>query len=655
MRRASVVMVFAVVAACASRAQAQPVSTYPCSPSDPPAKFTTQVLPPGQMALSATAAVSVTVANCSGSTWAQTTAGGQGHKLVPQVPLGDPTWGITHVSLPSNVPTGHAVTLAFAVTAPAATGSYVFQWAIADGSNEGTAVKPYSPPALIGVGTPVSCPGALLVRDLPVDARATLQACIDATPSGHTLELPPGVYTLEDQLKMTRTMTLRTQGLAGNQRTCGLGSSPACARLKAAQYFPAGDESTHGLIQMVYIAPQEITLDHIVLDGNDAVRDPHEYWLLNPTLYYIANGGKFFHNAFVNTVAAQALGVVGTDNVIAYNAFLNSGYHFGFAAPTTYSDALFVHGQRNMVVYNVVQDATDVGIIFFGAGGTQAWYNSVVHSDPLDAAFGGLVLYWGLVNQIPDVNPYDYTGADIGWNYVNCNHRCNVAADVGGGAWSDKHPNLIGGRFHHNRIKRGLQGVSVGREHPTSTAPMLYDHNVVTESGGYATPAGWPVASTGTFNVTPNSNALLGSGNVPAVPDQSHDWPDLGFMFLTSNLANTPPFQLERKGSVDQTTCQVVRGWACSEWSYFSPIEVHVYMDGPFGQGGVFAGSTWAELDRPDLAAADVCAGSSNHGFAWTVPAKARDGQPHTLYFYGVSSGGYPLTGSPVTVHCSAD
>ncbi len=64
--------------------------------------------------------------NTGNTTWS--TAGG--YKLGSQNPENGTTWGLNRVALPGNVIPGQTVTFSFNITAPAAAGTYNFQWRI---------------------------------------------------------------------------------------------------------------------------------------------------------------------------------------------------------------------------------------------------------------------------------------------------------------------------------------------------------------------------------------------------------------------------------------------------------------------------------------------------------------------------------------------
>ncbi|MEK7507261.1 MAG: hypothetical protein AAB585_01795 [Patescibacteria group bacterium] len=93
----------------------------------------------------------------------------------------------------------------------------------------------------------------------------------------------------------------------------------------------------------------------------------------------------------------------------------------------------------------------------------------------------------------------------------------------------------------------------------------------------------------------------------------------------------------------------VAGGWALDPDTPAQAIDVHFYLDGPAGQGGIFIGFVKAGLPRPDVNRVTGHAG--NHGFRFTVPDQYRDGREHTIYAYGIDVGvsyNPPLGNSPL-------
>lgn len=102
-----------------------PASLEPVTPLPSNAYFVSQSvqspLIPGQVSN-----VSVTLQNIGGVTW--TSQGNNPFRLGSQNPQDNATWGLARVDVPSNVAPGDEVTFNFTITAPAAPGTYNFQW-----------------------------------------------------------------------------------------------------------------------------------------------------------------------------------------------------------------------------------------------------------------------------------------------------------------------------------------------------------------------------------------------------------------------------------------------------------------------------------------------------------------------------------------------
>ncbi|MBZ4416670.1 M12 family metallopeptidase [Myxococcus sp. RHSTA-1-4] len=81
-----------------------------------------------------------------------------------------------------------------------------------------------------------------------------------------------------------------------------------------------------------------------------------------------------------------------------------------------------------------------------------------------------------------------------------------------------------------------------------------------------------------------------------------------------------------------------VKGWALDTASPGVSIDVHYYIDGPAGSGA-YSGAAATDVYRSDVN--DAFNGIvGDHGFYFPVPAYFRDGQPHTMYVYGIDAQG---------------
>lgn len=120
-------------------------------------------------------------------------------------------------------------------------------------------------------------------------------------------------------------------------------------------------------------------------------------------------------------------------------------------------------------------------------------------------------------------------------------------------------------------------------------------------------------------------------------------------------LGNCTQNPAQPTGTLDQANCSTIAGWA-RDADTSVPLQIHLYKNGPFGQGGTFVGSYTANLLRTDLPFRD-----QKHGFSIPTPAAFKTGQPVTVYAYALNvdwngnpNGTNPqLNLSPKTVNCA--
>jgi RHS repeat-associated protein len=88
------------------------------------AKFISQSAPPSIVAPGQSYPVTVTLQNTGNTTWTTSNS----YALASQNPQNNSSWGMSRVALPNDVAPGANVTFSFNATAPAAMGTYNFQW-----------------------------------------------------------------------------------------------------------------------------------------------------------------------------------------------------------------------------------------------------------------------------------------------------------------------------------------------------------------------------------------------------------------------------------------------------------------------------------------------------------------------------------------------
>ena len=125
---------------------------------------------------------------------------------------------------------------------------------------------------------------------------------------------------------------------------------------------------------------------------------------------------------------------------------------------------------------------------------------------------------------------------------------------------------------------------------------------------------------------------------------------------LKAYRANPPDFKRPPQGWLDTAAnCDHISGWSQDEDTSNAPTWVHFYISVPAGSP-TLAGYTFANVYRSDLCSV---IGSCNHGFDWSVPAQFRDGQPHTVYAFGIDTtivagtNNAQLSDSPKTFQCT--
>ncbi|MEP6849477.1 MAG: FG-GAP-like repeat-containing protein [Acidobacteriota bacterium] len=119
-----------------------------------------------------------------------------------------------------------------------------------------------------------------------------------------------------------------------------------------------------------------------------------------------------------------------------------------------------------------------------------------------------------------------------------------------------------------------------------------------------------------------------GQSAMPAFAEDD-DWGD--------SLTSTTSSPIGYLDSADSTT-GIIRGWSLDKDSPNTSNQVHIYIDGPAGQGGTFVGETAANLPRPDVNTTTGFPG--DHGYEFQLPQQYADGKPHKIYAHGIDVAG---------------
>jgi len=183
-------------------------------------------------------------------------------------------------------------------------------------------------------------------------------------------------------------VTLTTIGAHGASVACLAPDAPRCAELRASASFAAPG----GLLRL---AAPDVTLDHLVLNGNRQARVGTTSWIecgrqggdRRMGFTSVAAGCdrcNIRFNAVLGTMCGSGLEFSGDDAVISGNSFLDSGDPTSDPGPghiPRIADGLSVAGARHSVLSNLVLDSTDQAIILFDGPETVVADNEVRQSD----------------------------------------------------------------------------------------------------------------------------------------------------------------------------------------------------------------------------------------------------------------------------------
>lgn len=527
MRTLRPVLVAAVLVHCGApdptpatdAARLDPPKPTKCAPSDPPARFVTEVAPPASLAAGASASASVTFANCSGKTWRATGAHDpDGTKLGFDAPRDDTRWGTSRVAIGVDVPSGMEITIPITLRAPAAPGAHPYAWSIVE-EGVGWLAQP-SPTHSITV-TGSAPPAGELCKGVTVDptgvapASAAIQTCIDGAPPGATLELAPGTYRMTSALTFDQPITLRTRGATGD--ACLSPSGPACAILRADENLLA----PRGIVR--FGVTSGVVFDHVAIDGNRQKRlgsvaaqrcgAGDTGWGFNASAANCESCG-FLASASVDALCGSGFEWIGDRATIAGSLFRGNGDH---ATNMMWADGLtLLRSNGAKVQSNQFLDNSDVGLILGGAENAIVTGNLIAQSK--QGVFAGLML-----DNFNGTTPGGFAGAVVDGNTIHCgNLRCDFGIQLGPHPWYPS-ANTRGGSVTQNVVDGAKINVNV-EGGGTAGEPIVLGGNTIGGAPASATFLCGQRPATA-FNVSPDSKVVLSSGPQPTAAFAFHDCP----------------------------------------------------------------------------------------------------------------------------------
>jgi hypothetical protein len=313
------------------------------------------------------------------------------------------------------------------------------------------------------------------------DAGSVLQSCIDNTPNGHTVELPPGKYLTTQQIKIRSPIHVRTQGKSESSAPCSYQDNHDCAEIRASANFYV----KFGVL-LVEGSSSGGQVDHIVVNGNRQVRgfsQAHGECASGTTNHYGFNmmvecaNCKITNNVSKFALCGSGLQINSVDNILVSR---NQVYANGIHGDNLWSDGLTIGNLTNSTVTdNVMVDNTDVDFIVGGCENCIIQNNRVLHSNnPASSSFAAMMLF-----NFVGAGQGNFTGSDISGNSIDCGSQknCGFGFYIGADAWSTA-PELVifGGTVHNNSVRNAQAGFVVDK---ISGEMEIFD-NFVESSGG---------------------------------------------------------------------------------------------------------------------------------------------------------------------------
>ena len=351
------------------------------------------------------------------------------------------------------------------------------------------------------------------------NASTLLQECLDRAPAFSSVEIPPGTYTLDRRVVVSRPVTIRTAGTAGTEVSC-VASPAACATLLASHDFidPYG-------VLLVWNTGS-VMLQDLVIDGNRNAR-------LRSTAARWCERGRTssgFNAAVLDCVGCSV------DEVVSKNALCGTGMLWSGAraaigrsefrdngdarTPHMWADGLtVVYAPDSTIANNRFVDNSDIGLIVGHGARSRIEGNTVVQRR--QRAFAGLMLDNFNSNDLDWRG--DFRGATIAHNLVDCAAQlCVFGIQVGPSPWYPTR-NVVGGELFDNEVRGARVGINIDGAGVRLAPLSVYGNTVegVPAGGRFSDCA--RVIPTAAFNISPTSVVRVPRDVAPdAGPDAAH-------------------------------------------------------------------------------------------------------------------------------------
>lgn len=336
------------------------------------------------------------------------------------------------------------------------------------------------------------------------NAGQALQACIDGTPEGGTIEIAPGRYLIDTPIRIVRPVTVQTRSLSVASAACSIDEG-RCASFHLA-IAPVAATSA---VMPFDIDSSGVRLDGLVFEGT-RLSDPalsakrcltDEDRPMAGGLRINGNDNVITRSVFRDMACYTALEYgTGKNVIITDNMFSDNGTH---DLQSQWADGLTIHsGDHFKVTGNRFRDNTDVQLIFGSCISCVVTNNRLVHSGSAKGgSFAEVMLHaW------PGATSGDYTGTKVSRNFIDCGmqRRCGFGIMIGSMPWYDAP--AFGGAVTDNIVRGAMLALNIDK----LTGPMEITRNDLNGSTGtYPTMCG-PRSIRGiTTNISPSSRPFL--------------------------------------------------------------------------------------------------------------------------------------------------
>ncbi len=346
----------------------------------------------------------------------------------------------------------------------------------------------------------------------PYGAADVLQECIARAPAYSSIEIPPGVYVLRRGIVVTTPLTIRTAGTRGSSVPCTT-APDRCAWLVAAPDF----RDPWGVL--LVNATNNVTIEHLVIDGNQAARGAS-----TAARSCITGQNIFGFNASVlrclncsvadvlsrNALCGTGMVWVGGNASIQRSTFQGNGN----ASTRMWSDGLtMLYAPQSEIVDNQFLDNSDVALIF-GYGVSSRIERNVVRQRA-QPAFAGLMLH--NFNSRDLKTGGDFRGAVIAGNTIDCGPQlCVFGIEIGPGPWNGDRLIVVGGDVRDNVVRGARVGINVDGAGILRAPVVLRDNEVSGVPSGTLFPACARPIAAGDMNISPTSVVDRGDDTSPA-------------------------------------------------------------------------------------------------------------------------------------------